>query len=516
MVWAAFGAFLVSAVLVPLFFLWEKRREDEARGRSERERTEAIERERARIEKEAAAAARDEVSKARASVLDEEAKLREDLRAREARLGLREDSMERRIDDASAREHAVTAREAALSEARSSLEARAAELETQKRLAERSLERAASLTRDEARALLLERLQAESDQAIEAAIARLRARTRSSIDEEARSLLLAAIERAPFDHAGEPLVTTVALPTDDAKMRIVGREGRNVRALEEATGVDILIDDTPGVVVVSAFDPVRREVARRALERLLQDGRIHPVAIEHAVQHAKEELESLVPRLGADAARDAGVEGLSGNVLAALGRLEFLTSYGQNVRRHALEASRVAASIAAELGLDARLARRAALLHDVGKALAIEAAFGSHAQAGADFLRREGEDEAIARAIETHHDELDESSALAMLVKISDRVSADRPGAREEQIEVAVRRFQELEAVASGFAGVAKAYAVQAGREVRVLVDPGAVTDKAAAKLAREIAKAIEEKVATPGEVRVTVVRDFRITETTK
>jgi len=289
-----------------------------------------------------------------------------------------------------------------------------------------------------------------------------------------------------------------------------------VRALEEAVGVDILIDDTPGVVVVSAFDPVRRDIARRALEKLLQDGRIHPVAIEHAVQQAKEELEAVIPRLGADAARDAGVSGLSANLLAALGRLEFRTSYGQNVRRHALETARVAAALASELGLDAKLASRAALLHDVGKALAVEQADGSHARAGADFLRREGEDEAVARAVESHHEDLAEATALGMLVQIADRVSADRPGAREEQIEVAVKRFQELEAIASGFAGVSKAYAVQAGREVRVLVDPGAVSDKAAAKLAREIVKAIEEKVSSPGEVRVTVVRDLRVAESTK
>lgn len=515
-VWAAFGAFLASAVLVPLFHVWSRRRDDEARARAERERAEALDRERARLEKEAGLVARDENSKLREEVLADDAKRRDELRAREGRLATREDSLERRLEDVGGRERAVTAREAALSEARSSLEARTAELEIERKAAGRALEKAAALSREEARSLLLERLQQESDQAIEEARGRLRARTKTSIDEEARAVLLAAIERAPADHSGEPLVTVVSLPTDDAKMRIVGREGRNVRALEEATGTDILIDDTPGVVVVSAFDPVRREVARRALGKLLQDGRIHPVAVEHAVQHAKEELEALLPRLGADAARDAGVDGLSANTLTALGRLEFRLSYGQNVRKHALEAARVAAALASELGLDARLARRAALLHDVGKALAIDGNDGGHPQAGAAFLRREGEDEAVARAIETHHDEIAEQTALGILVKIADKVSADRPGARDEQIDVAIQRFQEIEKIAGGFAGVMKAYAVQAGREVRVLVDPGAVSDKAATKLAREIARAIEEKVTTPGEVRVTVVRDLRVSETVK
>ncbi len=515
-VWVAFGVFLASAVLVPIFHVWTRRREDELRAGADRERTEAVEKERARLEKEAQLAARDEVSKARADALAEEAKNKDDLRAREGRLAGREDALERRFEDVGARERAVTAREAALSEARSSLEARSAELEGEKKNAARALERAAGLTREEAKAHLLERVESEGEQAIAQAAARLHARSRAAIDEQARALLLAAIERAPVHHAGEALVTTVSLPSDDAKMRIVGREGRNVRALEGAAGVDILIDDTPGVVVVSAFDPVRREIARRALEKLLLDGRIHPVAIEHAVQHAKEELEVLIPSLGADAAREAGVAGLSANALSALGRLEFRTSYGQNVRRHALEAARVASALASELGLDAALARRAALLHDVGKALAVDEADGSHARAGADFLRREGEDEAVARAIEAHHDEAGEASPLAMLVRIADKVSADRRGARDEQIELAVKRFQDLEQIAGGFSGVMKAYAVQAGREVRVLVDPGAITDKLASKLARDIARAIEEKVDTPGEVIVTVVRDLRISETAK
>ncbi|HZU97310.1 MAG TPA: ribonuclease Y [Planctomycetota bacterium] len=513
--WAAFGAFLASAVLVPVFNVWARRRDQEAAARAADERDAALVKERERIEKEAQLSARDELSKQREQALTEESKWRDELRGREARLVSREDSLERRFEEVGGRERAVTAREAALSEARSTLEARAAEVEGEKKAAARALEKVAALTREEARTQLLEKLQKEGDQAVEDAVKRLQTRAQSRIDEEARSLLVAAIERAPASHAGDTLVTTVSLPTDEAKMRIVGREGRNVRALEEATGVDILIDDTPGVVVVSAFDPVRREVARRALERLLQDGRIHPVAVEHAVQAAREELESLIPRLGEDAARDAAVEGLTPNVLAAMGRLEFRSSYGQNVRRHALESARVAAALAGELRLDVRLARRAALLHDIGKALSVDEVDGGHARAGADFLRREGEVEAVVHAVSTHHDD-GEVTALAALVRIADEVSADRPGARDEQIGLAVKRYEELETIASGFPGVVKAYAVQAGREVRVLVDPGGVSDKAAGRLAREISKALDQKVSSPGEVVVTVVRDLRVSETVK
>jgi ribonuclease Y len=519
--WAAVGALFTSAALIPVFYYYLERRERDARARLDKAREEAaaraLEQEKARLVEAAATSARDELSKARAQALESEEKARTDQKAREARLAAREDALDQRVEACDARERAVTAREAALAEARSTLEGRSAEVELRAAQSARALERVSGLSKDDARAQLLERLETESDASIDAAIALLRGRARAAIEAEARATLTAAIERVPLDHAAEPLVTTVHLASDEAKMRIVGREGRNVRSLEEATGVDILIDDTPGVVVVSAFDPVRRETARRALEKLLQDGRIHPVAVEHAVAAAKEELEALIPKLGEEAAREAQVSGLPPLLLAMLGRLEFRLSYGQNVRRHAIEVSRVAGALAAELGLDPALARRAALLHDIGKATAEDEVPGSHAAAGAAILRRAGELEAIAAAVEHHHD-VDEGTrpALSALVWIADRISAHRPGARAEQFDLAVKRFQDLEAIAGSFPGVKKAYAVQAGREVRILVDPLKVNDKMATRLARDVAKAIEEKLTYPGEIRVTVLREVRAAETAK
>jgi ribonuclease Y len=302
-------------------------------------------------------------------------------------------------------------------------------------------------------------------------------------------------------------------------MRIVGREGRNVRALEAATGVSVLIDDTPGVVAISAFDPVRRETARRALERLLRDGRIHPVAIDHAVQAAKEEMDALIPRLGEEVAAEAQVAGLSPRLHALLGRLEFLSDEGQALRRHALETARLAGALAGELGLDAALARRAGLIHDIGRAVASEAAEGGHAAAGADVAKREGEPEPVVRAIALHEERGPGElvlEPLAAVVRLANVLSTGRPGARSEEIERSIRRHTDLEAVAASFPGVAKAYAVQAGRELRVLVDPGQVTDKAAVRLAKDIAKAVEEKVGHPGAVLVTVVRETRATGTAK
>lgn len=513
--WAATGALVAAAVILPLVYYWFERRSLEAR----RELEAALVRDRARIEAEALASARDEASRARAQLLADETKSRDEVKAREARLAQREDALDRRLESTEARERAVTAREAALAEARAGLEARSAEVMVHAQAADRALERAAGLTRDEARALLLARLEDERDQDVEKKLARLQERGGDRIESEARRALLAALARVSVEQAPSALVTTVQLPSDEEKLRIVGREGRNVRALEAATGVSVLIDDTPGVVVISAFDPVRRETARRALEHLLRDGRIHPVAVEHAVQAAKEETGALIPRLGEEVAAEARVAGLSPKLIALLGRLEFVTREGQSLRRHALETALLSGAIAGELGVDSALARRAGLLHDVGHAVASEEAEGGHAAAGAEIARREGEPEAVTRAIAGHEPARDEgtlSDALAAVVRLANALSAARPGARSEPVEASIRRQSDLEAIAGSFPGVARAFAVQAGRELRVLVDPGQVTEKAAAKLAKDLARAIEEKVSYPGEVQVTVLRETRVTGTAK
>jgi len=326
------------------------------------------------------------------------------------------------------------------------------------------------------------------------------------------SLNIAAIQRLAADHTVESVVSTIDLPNDEMKGRIIGREGRNIRSFERATGVDVIVDDTPGVVVISGFDSVRREVAKVALEHLIVDGRIHPARIEEVVENTRKQIDEIIRESGKQAMMEADIHGLHPKELELLGRLKYRTSYGQNVLRHSLEVAHLMGALAGEMGLDPVLARRVGLLHDIGKAVDHETE-GGHPEIGADLARRYGEDPLVVNAIEAHHEKVPAESVYAVLAMAADAVSASRPGARRETLENYIKRLERLETLAKGFPGVSKAYAIQAGREVRVIADADKLDDKSSAMLARDIAREIEKELTYPGEVRVTVIRETRITE---
>lgn len=378
------------------------------------------------------------------------------------------------------------------------------------------LERVAGLTHEAARAEIIAAAEREAAEEQSRRIERLLERTRREADARAREVLLTALQRIAADHYQEVTLTTVALPSDKLKERLVGREGRALRTFQEATGVDLLVDDTPGVVILASFDPARREVARRALEKLLQDERIHPARIKEAVAHARRELDALVEEAGRAAARDARVDPLAPELVSALGRLQLRTTHGQNALRHSLEVAAAAGALAEELGLDAALARRAGLLHDVGRAVPADGAGGAHAAAGADLARRAGEREEVVNAIAAHHQGVPAATPYAVLVEVANEICVDRPGPRAELYERYARRLAKLEDAARSFPGVESAFAVLAGRELRVIVNAEKVNDKALAKLARDIARKLEEETVYAGEVRVTVVRESRAVEYAK
>ena len=379
----------------------------------------------------------------------------------------------------------------------------------------RELERISGITVEEGKALLLKQL--ENDLKIEAAqlIRENEAFIKETSNAKSREILSTTMQRCVMDQVVESTVSVVNLPNDEMKGRIIGREGRNIRALETYTGVDLIIDDTPEAVVVSCFDPVRREIARLALEKLITDGRIHPVRIEDMVDKAREEIEEKMFKEGEAASFELGVMNLHSDVIKTLGRLYYRTSYGQNVLKHSMEVGHLAGMLAAELGANVQVAKRAGLLHDLGKALD-QTQEGTHIQLGADFARRYGENEIIVNAIESHHDDVTANSIEAVLVKIADAMSAGRPGARRDTLEIYIKRIQKLEEIATSFEGIKRSFAVQAGREVRVLVQPAVFDDVAASKLARDIAKRIETELDYPGQIRVTVVRETRATEIAK
>jgi len=464
------------------------------------------------LQRAAEVGARERLHREQEELGERTAKARRDLEEQGERLRLREDALDRRIERLEDRERDLHEREAAATGLRAALEAREAEVDRTSARQLRELERISGLRREEAEHLLIDRVERSCQEEAERALARVDAELAEEVARRARDALLTALQRTRLSHAGEALVSTVALPSDDLKGAIVGRDARNVRAFEEATGVDLIVDDTPGLVVVSAFDPVRREVARRALVRLLDEGRIHPPRIEVVVAETRQELEEAVQELGRRTTDAAGVQ-LPQRLETLLGRLEFVSEGGQSVRQHALETAALAAALASELGLDPEQARRAGLLHDVGKAVEHETG-GGHAAVGAEAARRAGEDPDIVNAVAAHHGEVEATSPYAVLVQVANRLSEERPGARDGQVDAAIRRREELEAVARRHPGVERAWAVQAGRELRLVVDPARVSDKASQRLARDVARAVGEAgVGTPGEVKVTVVRPFRAEE---
>ncbi|MBC7222008.1 ribonuclease Y [Candidatus Bipolaricaulota bacterium] len=464
-------------------------------------------REAARLREEALLSAQREIQDLREKEEERIRKREEELNALEERLRQREDRISKKrqyleiLEENLRREEAELAR---LIEAGQKLLAEEREL----------LEKLSGFTQEEARDYLLKLVEAESERYFAKKIAEVERRTKQEAERRARRILADAIQRLALDYVEEATVTAVPLPSDEYKGRIIGRDGRNIRTFEALTGVEVLVDDTPEVVVLSSFHPIRREIARIALERLLEDGRIHPARIEEMVRKAKDQVEAVIREQGEKAAMEVGVD-LPPELIQLLGRLHFRQSYGQNQLRHAVEVSFIARMLAEELGLDPRPAKRAGLLHDIGKALDHEVE-GPHALIGADLAKRYGEPWPIVNAIAAHHGQVEPATVTAVLIQAADALSAARPGARVEAYERYIQRLAELEKLARSYPYVKEAYALQAGREVRVIVRPEKATDEMAAKLAYDIARRIEEELQYPGEIKVTVIRQIQYTETAR
>ncbi len=420
----------------------------------------------------------------------------------EQRVLQKEENLERKTEQVERRDRALTEREQQLGDAREKLD----DLQSQK-VAE--IERVAHLTTQEARGILLAEVETEVRDEANRIVRVMEEEVRETAAPRAREILTAAIQRLSAEAVSESTVTVVPIPSDDMKGRIIGREGRNIRALEHATGVDLIIDDTPDAVMLSAFDGVRREIARLALTRLIADGRIHPTRIEEVVEKARQDMESEIKAAGEEAALKANCPGLHPEIIRTLGRLKYRTSYGQNQLMHAVESAHVGALLAREIGADVNVVRRGALLHDLGKAIDREVE-GTHALLGAELARRFGVHEGVAHCIEAHHEEVEAHSIEAILVQVADSISGGRPGARMESLDTYIKRLEALEAVANSFEGVEKAFAIQAGREVRIIVKPETIDDLGSMRLARDVSKKIEETMEYPGQIKVTVVRETR------
>jgi ribonucrease Y len=423
----------------------------------------------------------------------------------ESRLGQREETLEQRASNLAQREKLLIDREGELTSTRG-------DLERLKEEARHQLEQLSGIDVAAAKTEILSQVEDEARREAMIVVRDLEVKAREEADRRARRILATAIQRLAAEVVSETTVAVVALPSDDMKGRIIGREGRNIRHLEAVTGTNLIVDDTPEAVSVSSFDPVRREVARLTLERLVADGRIHPSSIEEAHEKAKAEVEQGIRDAGEWAMVEVGVSRVNPELITLLGRLKYRTSYGQNVLNHLVETAQIASMLASELGVDPAPVKRAALLHDIGKAVTHEVE-GSHALIGAEIARRFGEDPAIVHGIEAHHNEVEPRTILAVLVQAADAVSAARPGARQETLEGYVKRLERLEGIALEFPGVEEVYALQAGREVRVLVDPGGVSDVEARELSRQIARKLEDDLQYPGRIQVTVIREFRATD---
>lgn len=461
------------------------------------------------IRKEAEIQGRDSIFQAKIDFEKEVRETRRELQALEKRLINKEENLDKRIEAVEKREADLGKREALLKARERAVEEKGTECDRLVDEARRQLERVAGMTREEAKKSLIDQM---AEEAKHEAAKRVRVIEEEAKEEAARKgqkIVALAIERLAGDFVAERTVTVVPLPNDEMKGRIIGREGRNIRALEAATGIDLIVDDTPESVIISGHNPIRREIARLALEKLIADGRIHPGRIEEVVRKAEQEVEEATREAGQKAVFDVGVHGINPELVKLLGRLKFRYSYAQNVLLHSIEAAFICGMMAAELGLNEKQARRAALLHDIGKAVDHEVE-GSHAIIGAELARKYGESPKIVNAIAAHHEDVKAETILAPLVDAADALSGARPGARREMLETYVRRLEELERITNSFKGVEKSYAVQAGREIRIIVQNEVVSDEEASRMAREIARKIENEMTYPGQIKVTVIREVR------
>jgi len=473
-------------------------------------------------EKECASLIRDAKARAREIELEmrqkmeeESRELRKEISAMEKRIQAKEEAIEKRAEALDKTALQLSAQERELIQREKQLEKERERLIALQQEQIKKLEAIAGLTSEQARKELFNMLENEVKRDCALHLKRIEDEMKEEADKRAKWIISEAIQRCAVDHVAETTVTVVGLPSEDMKGRIIGREGRNIRTLESLTGVNIIIDDTPEAVIISGFDPIRRQVAKIVLERMIQDGRIHPARIEELVEKVTDELNQTIKERGEQACIEADVHGLHPEIVKLLGKLSFRTSYGQNVLRHSIEVAHLAGIMASELGLNPQEAKRAGLIHDIGKALSHEVE-GSHAVLGHDLAKRYGESDIIANAIGAHHGEMQMNSVLAVLIQSADAMSASRPGARSESLQIYLKRLEQLETICNSYPGVEKAYAIQAGREVRVIVQPEQVSDAEAAMIARELAKKIENEVTYPGQIKVTVVRETRAVEMAK
>ncbi len=498
--------FLISAaIFIPVGIMIRKKSAESKIKSAESEANRIL----SNAKKEAENAKKEEILKAKEEILQSRNELDKEIKERrgevqqqEKRLFQREEALERRSDNFERKEKELERNIQEADKRKKSLD----EMYS-KQIAE--LQRISGLSREEAKKILLQQLDKTLNDEKAALIKQAEQTVKETANKKAKELIGYAIQKCAADHTSETTVSVVALPNDDMKGRIIGREGRNIKMLETLTGIDLIIDDTPEAVIISGFDPLRREVARIALEKLIEDGRIHPAKIEEMVEKAKEEVEETIKEEGERAILETGVHGVSPDLVRLLGKLKYRTSYGQNVLNHSIEVSNLARIMAEELGLDPKIARRAGLLHDIGKALDHDME-GTHVQIGVDVLKKYKENDIIINAVGAHHEDVAPKSLEAVLIQAADAISASRPGARRETLETYIKRLEKLESIADSFEGVEKSYAIQAGREVRLIVKPEKVTDSEMVTMAREVAQKVESEMEYPGQIKVNVIRETR------
>ena len=504
--------FLVSAIVFTFvgFFIRKKIAESKMRS-AENEAKRIIE----LANKEAENTRKEEIFKAKEEIINARKDLDQEIRERRGEVQLQEKRLIQKEENLENRVNQLEKREKDLLEKTEQNKKQKEELESlyEKKMDE--LQKISKLSSEEAKKQLLSEVEKQITAEKAALIKDIEQKTKETADRTAKNILGYAIQKCAADHSQETTVSIVSLPNDDMKGRIIGREGRNIKTLETLTGIDLIIDDTPEAVVISGFDPLRREVAKIALEKLIDDGRIHPAKIEEMVEKAKEELEQTIKEEGERAAMEAGVIGLHPDIIKLLGKLKYRTSYGQNVLNHSVEVSNLARIMAEELGLDPKIARRAGLLHDIGKALDHDME-GTHVQIGVDVLKKYKENEIVINAVEAHHGDVEPQSVEAVLVQAADAISASRPGARRETLEAYIKRLQQLEEIADSFEGVEKSFAIQAGREVRIVVKPEKISDDQMTLMARDVAKKVEDEMDYPGQIKVNIIRETRVVDYAK
>lgn len=465
-----------------------------------------------RIKKEASLEAKDILYKARAEAEKEQRELRKELNQIERRIRNKEENLERKLDQLERRESTISRRERELNQKENEISEKESRLNSLIAEQMKKIEEVAGMTREQARDELLKKVEEETRFEVAKLIRTIEEEAKETAEKKAKEIISLAIQRYASDYVADTTVSAVALPSDEMKGRIIGREGRNIRALEAATGVDLIIDDTPEMVTLSSFDPVRREIARVSLERLINDGRIHPARIEEVVEKVQKEIEAIIKEEGEKAVFDLGLSGVHPDLIRLLGRLKYRTSYGQNVLQHSREVAYLAGMMAGELGVDIKLAKRAGLLHDIGKAVDHEVE-GSHHEIGVNIAKKYGEDERVLNAIACHHGDVDPICVEAALVAAADALSAARPGVRRESIENYIKRLRRIEEIANSYDGVEKCYAMQAGREVRVIVKPDDVSDEISSMIVRDIARKIQSELTYPGQIKVMVIRETRFVD---